>query len=167
MPLRHDVRTLLEAYPRIYFACHRRHVRDPRTQRVLSAHQASILDHLDTVDPTTLGDLARHRGVTPATMSVGVDRLVRAGYVTRTRSTIDRRRAELRLSESGQRIKSASSVLEPERVEILLDQMSADERATALAGLARLAAAADEVMRTGAAPRQSRAQTRTGTGGGR
>src|SRR5687768_9728358 len=107
-PLRKDVRTLLDAYPRIYFACHRRHVRDPQTHRLLSAHQASILDHLDTVDPTTLGVLAGHMGVTPATMSIAIDRLVRSGYVTRTRSAIDRRRAELRLTESGQRIKSAS-----------------------------------------------------------
>jgi MarR family transcriptional regulator, organic hydroperoxide resistance regulator len=160
-----DVQTLLDAYPRIYFACHRRHVRDPQTQRRLSAHQASILDHLDTVDPTTLGDLARHMGVTPATMSIAIDRLVRTGYVTRTRSAIDRRRAELRLTEAGQRIKSASSVLEPERVEALLKQIPPDERTAALAGLARLAGAADEVIQARAAPDRGRA--RSSTGGGR
>ena len=38
---------VLELYPKIFFACHTRHVRDPSTRRVLSAHQASILDHLD------------------------------------------------------------------------------------------------------------------------
>lgn len=145
--LRRDVQSLLAAYPRIYFACHRRHVRDPQTQRVLSAHQASILDHLDTVDPTTLGELASHMGVTPATMSIAIDRLEAEGYVTRARSEADRRRAELRLTEAGQRIKSASSVLEPERVRTLLERIPLKERAAALAGLARLALAADEVVR--------------------
>ena len=77
---------LLDAYPRIYFACHTRHVRDPQTQRLLSRHQASVLDHLDEVEPTTLMDLARHMGVTPGTMSIAIDRLERKGYVRRTDS---------------------------------------------------------------------------------
>jgi MarR family transcriptional regulator, organic hydroperoxide resistance regulator len=161
--LRHDVLTLLSAYPRIYFACHRRHVHDAATHRLLSAHQASILDHLDTVDPTTLGNLARHMGVTPATMSIAIDRLVHAGYVTRARSAADRRRAELRLTESGQRIKSASSVLEPVRVKTLLEQIPVKERAAVLAGLARLAKAADQLTRAQAT--SGRNGTRSHVGG--
>src|SRR6266566_3782665 len=61
-------RQVMELYPHIYFACHTRHVRDPRTHRVLSAHQASILDPLDEREPRTLLDLARHMGVTASTM---------------------------------------------------------------------------------------------------
>jgi DNA-binding MarR family transcriptional regulator len=159
-----DVRTLLIAYPRIYFACHRRHVRDPATRRLLSAHQAGILDHLDTLDPTTLGELAQHMGVTPATMSIAIDRLVRAGYVTRARSAADRRRAELRLTNAGQRIKSASSVLEPERAKTLLERIPASERAAALAGLVRLAAAADQVIRERTAASRSRGRSHPGGG---
>jgi hypothetical protein len=37
----------MNLYPRIYFACHTRHVRDPQSHRLLSRHQASVLDHLD------------------------------------------------------------------------------------------------------------------------
>jgi DNA-binding MarR family transcriptional regulator len=80
-------------------------------------------------------------------MSIAIDRLEAEGYVTRARSEADRRRAELRLAEAGQRIKSASSVLEPERVRTLLERIPLKERAAALAGLARLALAADEVVR--------------------
>ena len=159
---RPDVQSLLAAYPRIYFACHRRHVRDPRTRRVLSAHQASILDHLDAVEPTTLGDLAGHMGVTPATMSIAIDRLENAGYVTRARSAADRRRAELRLTPAGERIKSASSVLEPDRVKALLDQIPAKERREALAGLTRLAEAADAAIRARARSARNGATTLTG-----
>src|SRR5436309_9614716 len=102
---------LLDAYPRIYFACHTRHVRDPQTQRLLSRHQASILDHLDELEPTTVMDLAAHMGVTAATMSLAVDRLERKGYVVRLRDANDRRRVHVRLTTAGVRIKEASSVL--------------------------------------------------------
>ena len=84
------VETVLRCYPQIYFACHRRHVRDEQTQAVLSAHQASVLDHLDDVEGTSLVSLARHMGVTASTMSLTVDRLERGGYVTRERSEGDR-----------------------------------------------------------------------------
>jgi DNA-binding MarR family transcriptional regulator len=84
-------------YPRIYFACHTRHVRDPQSQRLLSRHQASILDHLDELEPTTVMELAGHMGVTPATMSLAIDRLERKGYVVRLKDAKDRRRVHVRL----------------------------------------------------------------------
>ena len=145
-PTSEDVSALLRAYPRIYFACHRRHVRDPQTRRVLSAHQASVLDHLDEVDGVALMDLARHMGVTAGTMSVGIERLVRKGYVRRTRGVADQRRVELRLTEAGVRIRSQQSVLEPELVSALLAELSAAERVEALHGLDLLARAAEEMM---------------------
>src|ERR1700687_3547289 len=92
-----DVETVLRCYPQIYFACHRRHIRDQQSGAVLSAHQASVLDHLDDVDSTSLFVLARHMGVTASTMSLTVDRLERGGYVTRERSVADKRRVDLRL----------------------------------------------------------------------
>ena len=81
---------VLALYPRIFFACHTRHVRDPKTRRVLSAHQASILDHLDEREPLTLLDLAQHMGVTASTMSLHIERLVRRGYVLREREVTAR-----------------------------------------------------------------------------
>jgi DNA-binding MarR family transcriptional regulator len=152
---RRDVAQVLAHYPRIYLACHRRHVRDPRTGALLSAHQASILDHLDAVDPTTLTDLAQHMGVTPGTMSVAVDRLVRGGYVSRAADEADRRRVQLRLSEAGVRIKSASSVLDPALVRAMLAQLGDADRADALRGLSLLARAAD-AMRASAGRDTSR-----------
>src|SRR5262245_60724021 len=118
-----EVEALLRWYPRIFFACHQRHVRDPSTAELLSAHQASILDHLDLVEPTALTDLARHMGVTAGTMSVAIDRLVRRGYVQRSRAQEDQRRAELRLTDAGMNIRNQQSVLEPELVADLLQQL--------------------------------------------
>jgi len=137
-------RQLLELYPRIFFACHVRHVRDPKTRRMLSAHQASILDHLDEREPVTLLDLARHMGVTASTMSLHVERLVRRGYVLRERDTRDSRRLRLRISASGMRIREANSVLDPERVRAMLSRLPAAERDAGLRGLEILAGAANE-----------------------
>jgi len=138
-----DVRDVLDAYPRIYFACHTRHVRDPQTGAELSAHQASILDHLDEVDPMSMTDLAGHLGVTVATMSLAIDRLEHRAYVRRARDPKDRRRVLLRITAAGVRVREAKSVLDPMRVEGVLGELSSTDRATALQGLALLARASN------------------------
>ncbi len=141
------VAQVLDAYPRIYFACHARHRRDPVSKAVLSERQASILDHLDGVRPMSVTELADHFGVTLATMSVTVARLVRDGYVKKKAARGDRRRAELRLTAAGERMKAAMQVLEPELVASLLRELKPVERRQALAGLRLLASAADDSYR--------------------
>ena len=141
-----DVRQVLSLYPQIYFACHTRHVRDQQSGAILSAHQASVLDHLDEIEPTALAKLAAHMGVTASTMSITVERLVRGGYVSRIRDRDDTRRVQLRLTESGVRIKSEKSVLDPERVREMLAKLTREDRRRALAGLALLARASQQAM---------------------
>jgi DNA-binding MarR family transcriptional regulator len=145
-PIGEAMTAVMTLYPRIYFACHTRHVRDPQNSRVLSRHQASILDHLDEIAPTTVMDLAGHMGVTAATMSLAIDRLERKGYVVRLKDAKDRRRVHVRLTTAGVRVREASSVLDPARVEALVARLADDERARAVEGLALLARAAQEQM---------------------
>lgn len=133
-------------YPRIYFACHTRHVRDRKQNRTLSSHQASVLDHLDEIEPTGLLSLAAHMGVTASTMSLMIDRLARGGYVIRERDSKDGRRVNLRLTRAGVRIKSEKSVLDPARVQTVLDQLTSAERKQALRGLELLARASGKAM---------------------
>jgi DNA-binding MarR family transcriptional regulator len=148
MSLRPDVAQVFRDYPRIYLACHRTHVRDPQTGNQVSAHQVGILDHLDTDSPTILSDLAAHMGVTPATMSIAVGRLVDAGYVTRVIDPVDRRKVQLRLTDAGGRVCAANSVLEPTLVEEMLDHLSEGDRKAALRGLQLLARGAAAAQRT-------------------
>jgi DNA-binding MarR family transcriptional regulator len=140
------VRAVLDAYPRIYFACHTRHVRDPDSGGAVSAHQASILDHLDEVDGTSMTDLAGHMGVTVATMSLAVDRLEAKGYARRRRDPGDGRRVLLRLTPAGLRVREAKSVLDPVRVEQVLAHLSPADREAALRGLKLLALASATFM---------------------
>ena len=157
MRLRPDVAQVFRDYPRIYFACHRRHVRDPKTGAQVSQRQVSILDHLDAAAPMVLGDLADHLGVTSATMSIAVGQLVDQGYVTRVIDPVDRRKVQLRLTDAGVRICAANSVLEPALVQDMLDQLSERDRKAALRGLALLGAAATNAQQARAHAAKDRA----------
>lgn len=137
---------VMSLYPKIFFACHTRLVRDPQTSRLLSRHQASVLDHLDEVDPITLNGLARHMGVTAGTMSLTIDRLERKGYVVRLRDVADRRRVHVRLTSAGVRVREANSVLDPRLVEAMVARLTDEERDIAIRGLGLLASAAQKQM---------------------
>ncbi|MGH9831282.1 MAG: MarR family winged helix-turn-helix transcriptional regulator [Blastocatellia bacterium] len=138
----------MQLYPRIFMACHTRHVMDSRTGKELSDHQASVLDHLDEVEPTSLAELAKHMGVTSSTMSIAVDRLLRSGYVSRERADQDGRRICIRLTESGARIRREKSVLDPRLVGSMLEHLSQKEQKQAVAGLRLLATASMQLMET-------------------
>jgi DNA-binding MarR family transcriptional regulator len=144
-----EVQTVLRCYPQIYFACHCRHVRDEKTHAQLSSHQASVLDHLDDVEGTSLLTLAHHMGVTASTMSLTVDRLERGGYVRRERSPQDGRRVDLRLTAVGVDIKKQQKVLEPELIAAMLRRLDPARRQQALHGLELLAEAAKEMIASG------------------
>lgn len=136
----------MELYPKIFFACHERHVKDPASENVLTSHQASILDHLDLDEPISLNGLARHMGVTPATMCVAIDRLEKLGYASRERSTSDRRQVQLKLTPAGLKLREAQSVLEPERVRGMLALLSPVELEAGLRGLELIGQAADRFL---------------------
>src|SRR5260221_5680291 len=131
-PIGEAMSAVMTLYPRIYFACHTRHVRDPQSQRLLSRHQASVLDHLDEIEPTTVMDLAAHMGVTPATMSLAIDRLERKGYVVRLKDAKDRRRVHVRLTTAGVRVREASPVLDAAREEGMVARLSDEGNARAI-----------------------------------
>ena len=62
----------------------------------------------------------------------------------RMRDAVDRRRVHLRLTTAGVRVRQASSVLDPARVEALVARLGDEERDAAISGLALLARAAEQ-----------------------
>ena len=137
---------VLQSYPKIYLACHTRHLRDDETGKSLSARLGSILDHLDTQPPLTLSSLAKHLDVTQSTISLQIDKLQRAGYVLRLRDTQDRRRVSVVLTPRGKRIKEQNSVLDRDLVREMISLLRPGDVEAALSGLDLLAEAADKVM---------------------
>ncbi len=141
------IRRLLDAYPAIFIACHRRHVRDTESGKAITEHQASVLDHLHPARPTTPSKLAEHFGASRSTMSITVARLVRNGYVARTRDKSDARCVGLTLTPAGARIKEQNTVLDPESIKEMFRLMPAGELESSLAGIERLAKYARILLR--------------------
>ena len=137
----------IDLYSQIFFACHTRHVHDPDSGTKVSARQASILSHLDSVEPTPISELATHMGVTVSTMSIAIDRLERQGYVARARAENDGRVRHVRLTAPGERLRAAQKVLEPRLVRAMLARLSPADRRDALRGLELLGGAAREQTR--------------------
>jgi DNA-binding MarR family transcriptional regulator len=134
-----QIRRLLDAYPAIYLACHRRHVRDDERGALVTAHQASVLDHLDIRKPMTLSNLAEHMGIGRSAMSIEVNQLVRRGYVQRSAVRGDGRKVGLTLTDAGNRVKRQNTVLDPELVRAMFASMPESELTSALEGIERLA----------------------------
>src|SRR5262249_44711554 len=74
----------------------------PSTAEGLTPQQLKLLTILAFADsPLAMATAAARVGVTPGTLTEGVKRLVKIGYVERRRSTDDDRVVELSLSEQG------------------------------------------------------------------
>jgi DNA-binding MarR family transcriptional regulator len=139
LPMLDSVRRLLDAYPAIFLACHRRHLRSDAAGKPVTERQASVLDHLDPARPTTLSRLAEHMGVGLSSMSILVARLVRAGYVAQRRDASDSRRVALTLTPAGARIKADNAVLDPQLLRKMFALMPATEMESSLRGIESLA----------------------------
>lgn len=146
-PLDALIRRLLDAYPAIFLACHRRHIRDDERGKAITEHRASVLDHLHGTRPTTLSRLAEHMGVSRSTMSITVARLVRDGYVARRRDHNDTRCVALLLTRAGERIKEQNTILDPELLREMFRLIPAAELETSLQGIERLAESAKVLLK--------------------
>jgi DNA-binding MarR family transcriptional regulator len=81
-----------------------RELRKETEQLGITARQVTLLWLVKRSPGLSLAELAAEEGITPPAMSGHVDRLERAGLLDRERSTDDRRRVGLRLTEDGERL---------------------------------------------------------------
>lgn len=146
-----DVRAVQAAYPRIYFACHTRHVRRRSSAAGLSPADATVLQHLGPRPGPTLGELARHLGVGKPTLSAALKRLEGLGVVQRTVAAADRRVVRLSLTERGISLTRSVSVLDAGRVAAVLARLRPAQRRRAIEGLELLALAAARAPRSSSA----------------
>jgi DNA-binding MarR family transcriptional regulator len=132
-------------YPQIYLACHAEHVRRRSTPAGLSAHDSSVLAHLDATQGISASVLARHLGITASTLSATITRLNRLGYIEVVVDAKDRRVRHLTLTPDGQKAMERTSVLDARRVRDLLGELGDREKTKAIAGLELLAKAARQL----------------------
>jgi DNA-binding MarR family transcriptional regulator len=81
-----------------------RELRKETEQLGITARQATFLWLVKRSPGQSLAELAAEEGISPPAMSGHVDRLERAGLLERVRSSEDRRRVGLRLTDEGVRL---------------------------------------------------------------
>lgn len=81
-----------------------RELRKETEQLEVTARQATLLWLVKRSPGLSLAELAAEEGISPPALSGHVDRLERAGLIERVRSSEDRRRVGLRLTEDGARL---------------------------------------------------------------
>ena len=118
-----------------------RELRKETEQLGVTARQATLLWLVKRSPGLSLAELAAEEGISPPALSGHVDRLERAGLLQRVRSTEDRRRVGLALTEEGakllRRIRARRTTWLAERLgELDANDMSA--LAAALPALRRL-----------------------------
>jgi MarR family transcriptional regulator, organic hydroperoxide resistance regulator len=89
---------------RVIYGSVRHHFREVRRACGISGSQIWILHELVKATGIGVSDLAAKLSIHQSTCSQLVDKLVRAGYVTKTRRMADQRRVELAISAAGRRI---------------------------------------------------------------
>jgi DNA-binding MarR family transcriptional regulator len=109
----------------------------------LSQHERQLLHHIAGEEGVSLGAVARHLGIPKSSASEQVKSLGRRGFLTRRRDPEDERRLSIVLTPLGAARIKEDSVLDLVRLAAALRRVSAEERRALLAGLERLAAAAD------------------------
>jgi DNA-binding MarR family transcriptional regulator len=118
-----------------------RELRKETEQLGITARQATLLWLVKRSPGLSLAELAAEEGISPPALSGHVDRLERAGLIERVRSSQDRRRVGLALTEDGvkllRRIRARRTTWLAERLKAL-DQAEIDALATALPALRRL-----------------------------
>ncbi len=144
--MKRDVLAVLVAYPQIWHTCHTHHKRGDRTGDPLTDRESSVLAHVSAFSPASPKALAKHMGITKATLSAVIDRLLEKGLLDRRQHPRDRRRHELTLTREGERAVLDGSVLDFGRVERALKSLPARKRNLAVEGISLLAAACRELQ---------------------
>ena len=81
-----------------------RELRKETEQLGITARQATLLWLVKRSPGLALAELAAEEGISPPALSGHVDRLERSGLLERVRSSDDRRRVGLRLTDEGERL---------------------------------------------------------------
>lgn len=139
------MRAVQAYYPRVYHACHVKHVRRSNSSVNLTTAESMVLGHLHPQQPLRPSLLAAHLGIAKSSLSATIKRLTTLGYVARVADIGDRRASGLCLTKAGARAMQAGSVLDTRRVAALLARLTPADRARAVEGLGLLARAAESM----------------------
>jgi DNA-binding MarR family transcriptional regulator len=141
-----DAQAVIAEVNRLYPAVYRRF--QASRQRIpgsdVTPRMLGMLRHLAEAGPLSVGDQARHHGLSRATATELIDRLEGKGLVARVRDGRDRRRVFVSLTEAG-RIRAAAhpEVLSCDGLVRAVEHMNPADRRALIVGLRALLVAAE------------------------
>jgi DNA-binding MarR family transcriptional regulator len=86
-----------------------------------------IIENIGLGEGKTMSETAKALKITSGTLTTGIDNLVKKGYVFRKRSTEDRRKVLIKLTEKGVKAYNAHYEFHEEMVADTLQQIPRDE----------------------------------------
>lgn len=93
----------------------------------VSMTEIHILENVEKSDTKTLGDVAKLQMVTPGTLSVAVNSLVRKGYIIKCKDLQDKRVVRLMLSTKAKDVLKIHSHFHERMVEVCIRDLSLDK----------------------------------------
>lgn len=102
--------------------------REAQSKHGISAAQMFVMHALEKEDGLSLNELAERTATDQSSASVVVQRLVDAGYVTRTQRKDDRRHVELRVTAKGRAVTRRAKPPAQQKILAAVDEMPARDR---------------------------------------
>lgn len=102
--------------------------REAQTKHGISAAQMFVLHTLSEEEALSLNELSERTATDQSSASVVVQRLVEAGYVTRTQKAQDRRHVELRLTPRGRNVIRRSPPPAQQKILAVIEAMPPRDR---------------------------------------
>jgi DNA-binding MarR family transcriptional regulator len=106
----------------------------------LTVHQLQYLDAINDLENPTITELAKKLRITKASVTVGVNKLVKMGFVSKVRSKEDQRVFHVSLKESGRRFATAKDQALQDYVKFIRSALSKEEARQFEATLIKLVA---------------------------
>ncbi len=75
----------------------------------LTVHQLQYLDAINDLENPTITEIAKRLHITKASVTVGVNKLIKMGFVSKTQSKEDKRVFHVSLKESGKQFAAAKN----------------------------------------------------------
>lgn len=104
----------------------------------LSVREMHILESISKVNNSTMSEVSKDLSITVGTLTIGIDKLIRKGYVLRRRIKEDRRVVIVELTEKGIRANKEHNDFHEEMISSMFVGIDEPEKAVLTRGLEKL-----------------------------
>lgn len=109
-----------------------------RTNPSITVNEMHIIEMIGLNQARSMGEVARDLGITLPSLTSGINRLVKKGYVDRKRTEEDRRVVKVELTKQGIQVYRAHELFHEQMVEALIHELKIEELPLLMDSLDRL-----------------------------